>query len=130
MPNIMVIASAIGLADASSACSASAQSTPSQTVSAAIERQPPRWSVPPRVEPSSRLLRSGLETASATIRCRARPDGHVEACRVTAEEPFGTGLGRDLMAAARDARIDPNSLDQAGDDWISFTARFRLEPLF
>lgn len=130
MPNIMVIASAIGLAFVSSTGSASAQSTPSQTIPSATERPPPRWSVPPRVEPNSRLRRSGRETASATIRCRARPDGHVEACRVTAEEPFGTGLGRDLVAAARDARIDPDSLDQAGDDWISFTARFRLEPLF
>lgn len=130
MPNIMVIASAIGLALVSSTGSASAQSTPSHPIPAVTERPPPRWSVPPRVEPNSRLRRSGRETASATIRCRARPDGHVEACRVTAEEPFGTGLGRDLVAAARDARIDPDSLDQADDASISFTARFRLEPPF
>lgn len=97
-----------------------------QTGPEAAERPIPRWSAPPRVEPSSRLVRSGLESASATIRCRARPDGRVEECHITAEAPFGSGLGRQLVAAAREARIDPASLEPGEDRWVSFTASFRL----
>ena len=98
-----------------------------QTAPVAAERPPPRWSAPPRVEPSSRLMRSGLEAASATVRCRSRPDGRVEACHVTAEEPFGSGLGRELLAAAVDARLDPESLEPGHNVWVSFTARFHLD---
>ena len=97
-----------------------------QTAPEPAEQPQPRWSVRPRVEPSS-LARRGLEAASATIRCRARPDGKVDECQVTAEEPPGSGLGRELVAAARDARIDPATLDPSDDGWVSFTARFRLD---
>ncbi|MDI1281053.1 hypothetical protein [Brevundimonas sp.] len=93
----------------------------------AAARSAPRWSVRPRVEPSSRLVRSGLETASATIRCRALPDGRVEDCRITAEAPSGSGLGRQLIEAAREARIDPDSLEPGDGAWVSFSARFLLD---
>lgn len=97
-----------------------------QTAPEAAERPQPRWSVRPRVEPTS-LYRRGLDAASATIRCRARPDGQVEECQVTAEEPRGSGLGRELVAAAREARIDPATLASSDGGWVSFTARFRLD---
>jgi protein TonB len=96
-----------------------------QTAPEAAERPVPRWSVRPRVEPS-RLARSGLESATATIRCRARPDGRVDECRVIAENPSGSGLGQQLVAAARDARIDPASVEPGEDRWVSFSARFSL----
>jgi len=130
MLSVMTAALAAALAVGSPAGSTSGDSMPAQAAAGAAERQPPRWSVPPRVEPSSRLLRSGLETASATVRCRTRPDGRVEECRITAEEPSGWGLGQQLVAAARDAPIDPESAGPGGEAWVSFTARFRLEDLF
>jgi hypothetical protein len=98
-----------------------------QAAPVTAEPAPPRWSVRPEVRPSSRLVRSGLETASATIRCRALPDGRVEDCRITAEAPLGSGLGEQLIAAAREARIDPDSLESGNDAWVSFSARFRLD---
>ena len=88
----------------------------------------PRWIVRPRVDPSPRLYRSGLETASATITCRANADGSVNDCRIAAEDPPGSGLGSALVKAARDARVDPASLgSSASGSRIAFTARFRLD---
>lgn len=88
----------------------------------------PRWLEPPRVDTSPWRYRRGLESATATIICRAKADGRVDQCQIAAESPPDSGLGRTLILAARKARVDTATLGPSGSEArIAFTANYQLE---
>jgi len=87
----------------------------------------PVWVRPPAPEFPELAMRRGIEQGSVTLRCKATASGRVGPCAVLNESPADAGFAEAAVAAARDARVEPRTVDGVRtDSMISYRVRFRI----
>lgn len=87
----------------------------------------PGWSLHPRPEYPAQALSAGIEGGTVNLSCTAQSDGRLANCSVVEETPPGQGFGMAALAAARNARLSPRTIDDAATGaQVRFTMRFRL----
>ncbi len=91
--------------------------------------RPPRWvKVPVPVFPRL-AMRRGVERGDVVLRCETLATGELGACEALSEIPAGVGFAGAALAATRQARVKPYSIDGfETDSAVTFTIRFRMAP--
>jgi len=89
----------------------------------------PRWvKVPVPVFPRL-AMRRGVEQGVVVLRCETLATGEFGACEALSEIPAGAGFAEAALAATRQARVKPYSIDGfETDSAVTFTVRFRMAP--
>lgn len=89
------------------------------------EVRTPVWVRRPVPEFPELAMRRGIEQGSVALRCKAAVSGRVGPCEVLNESPAGAGFAE--VAAARDARVEPLTVDGVRtDSMITYKVRFQL----
>lgn len=74
-------------------------------------------------------MRRGVEEGAVVLRCETLVTGEFGACEALSETPSGVGFAEAALAATRQARVTPYSIDGfETDSHATFTVRFRMEP--
>lgn len=103
---------------------------PVQTVgpNGEVLRHPAWVKVPVPVFPGL-AMRRGVEQGAVVLRCETLATGQFGACEVLSETPPGAGFAEAALAATRQARVRPYSIDGfETDSDVTFTVRFRMAP--
>ncbi|HWQ85360.1 TonB family protein [Brevundimonas sp.] len=88
--------------------------------------RPQAWVKQPVPNFPELALRRGVEQGVVVLRCETLVTGEFGACEVVSETPQGAGFGEAALAATRQARVTPYSIDGFDTDGsIQFTVRFR-----
>ena len=91
--------------------------------------RPPAWVRQPMPEYPELAMRRGIESGDVVLRCETLAAGEFGACEVVSETPRGAGFGEVALAATRQARVKPRSIDGFETDGMTqFTVRFRMAP--
>lgn len=86
----------------------------------------PSWASQLRPTYPDRARERGL-SGSADLNCTVNPNGSVSGCSIVSETPAGAGFGRAALAAARSARLSPQTVDGvASGGSVRFTVPFNL----
>lgn len=86
----------------------------------------PAWVRQPIPEYPELAMSRGIESGDVVLRCETLAAGEFGACEVVSESPRGAGFGEAALAATRQARVKPRSIDGfETDGMIQFTVRFR-----
>jgi protein TonB len=89
----------------------------------------PKWIRQPAPLFPVLALQRGVQQGEVRLRCEALASGDLGACEVLRETPEGAGFAEAALAATRDARIEPYSIDGfRTDSRIGFTVRFVMAP--
>lgn len=89
----------------------------------------PAWVRQPVPVFPSLALRRGVEQGAVVLRCETLVTGQFGACEALSETPAGAGFGEAALAATREARVKPYSIDGfETDSTVTFTVRFRMAP--
>lgn len=89
----------------------------------------PAWVRQPMPDFPERAMRRGVEQGDVMLRCETLVTGEFGACEVVSETPPGAGFAEAALAATRQARVTPYSIDGfETDSSIQFTVRFRMAP--
>lgn len=83
------------------------------------------WARQPRPEFPARALERGTKSASVTLQCVAQASGSLASCSIVSESPAGEGFGREAIRAATQARLSPETADQAPAT-VRFVVSFSL----
>jgi hypothetical protein len=71
-------------------------------------------------------MRRGVEQGDVVLRCETLATGQFGACEALSETPPGAGFAEAAIAATRQARVRPYSIDGfETDSDVTFTVRFR-----
>jgi len=91
--------------------------------------RPPAWvKVPVPVFPAL-AMRRGVEQGVVVLRCETLATGEFGACEALSETPPGAGFAEAAIAATRQARVRPYSIDGfETDSSVTFNVRFRPPP--
>ena len=91
--------------------------------------RPPTWvKVPVPVFPTL-AMRRGVEQGVVVLRCETLATGEMGACEALSEIPAGAGFADAAIAATRQARVRPYSIDGfETDSSVTFNVRFRPPP--
>ena len=91
--------------------------------------RPPAWvKVPVPVFPTL-AMRRGVEEGVVVLRCETLATGQFGACEALSETPPGAGFAEAALAATRQARVRPYSIDGfETDSSVTFNVRFRPPP--
>lgn len=74
-------------------------------------------------------MRRGVEEGVVVLRCETLATGEFGACEALSETPPGAGFAEAALAATRQARVKPYSIDGfETDSDVTFTVRFRTTP--
>jgi protein TonB len=85
----------------------------------------PSWTRQPSPEFPERALARGIESGRVTLNCLVNPNGSMSDCNIVSEDPAGAGFGAAALAAARRARLSPQTVDGAAQGArVNFTTRF------
>lgn len=85
----------------------------------------PVWVRQPMPEFPELAMRRGIEQGVVVLRCETLATGEFGACEVLSETPPGAGFALAALAATRQARVTPYSIDGfETDGTIQFTVRF------
>lgn len=104
-----------------------ASRSPTDTLTLEV-RVKPSWAEMPQPDYPSTAASRNIASGRVQMECFVRPDGVIAACIVLNETPAGVGFGRASLAAARDARLNPGSVDGVSKPGrIRFSTSFRLE---
>jgi len=89
----------------------------------------PTWvKVPVPVFPTL-AMRRGVEEGVVVLRCETLATGQFGACEALSETPPGAGFAEAAIAATRQARVSPYSIDGfQTDSSVTFNVRFRPPP--
>ncbi|MDI6623713.1 MAG: TonB family protein [Brevundimonas sp.] len=89
----------------------------------------PKWTrLPAPLFPALAQSR-GIERGEVQLVCEALASGELGACEVLRESPSGAGFAEAALDAARDARVEPYSIDGfRTDSRIAYTVHFRMAP--
>lgn len=89
----------------------------------------PAWVKRPVPEFPMLALRRGVEEGAVVLRCETLASGEFGACEALGETPPGAGFAEAALAATRQARVRPYSIDGfETDSDVTFTVRFRMPP--
>jgi protein TonB len=93
-----------------------------------VVRHPAWVKVPEPIFPRL-AMRRGVEQGVVVLRCETLATGQLGACEALSETPPGAGFAEAALAATRQARIRPYSIDGfETDSSVTFTVRFRVAP--
>lgn len=74
-------------------------------------------------------MRRGVEQGAVVLRCETLATGEFGACEALSEIPAGAGFAEAALAATREARVQPYSIDGfETDSTVTFTVRFGMAP--
>lgn len=74
-------------------------------------------------------MRRGVEQGAVVLRCETLSTGQFGTCEALSEIPAGAGFAEAALAATRQARVRPYSIDGfETDSEVTFTVRFRMAP--
>ena len=74
-------------------------------------------------------MRRGVEQGVVVLRCETLATGEFGACEALSETPPGAGFAEAALAATRQARVRPYSIDGfETDSAVTFAVRFRMAP--
>lgn len=74
-------------------------------------------------------MRRGVEEGVVVLRCETLATGEFGACEALSETPAGAGFAEAALAATRQARVKPYSIDGfETDSDVTFNVRFRTAP--
>ncbi|GLS02464.1 hypothetical protein GCM10007859_24880 [Brevundimonas denitrificans] len=89
----------------------------------------PEWVKQPAPDFPALAMRRGVEQGAVVLRCETLATGQFGACEALSEIPAGAGLAEAALAATRQARVRPYSIDGfETDSEVTFTVRFRMAP--
>lgn len=89
----------------------------------------PAWVKQPEPVFPRLALRRGVEQGAVVLRCETLATGQFGACEALSEIPAGAGFAEAALAATRQARVRPYSIDGfETDSAVTFTVRFRMAP--
>lgn len=89
----------------------------------------PAWVKTPAPVFPRLAMRRGVEQGDVVLRCETLATGEFGACEALNETPPGAGFARAALAATRQARVRPYSIDGfETDSEVTFTVRFRMAP--
>lgn len=89
----------------------------------------PAWVTQPAPAFPRLAMRRGVEEGVVVLRCETLATGEFGACEALSENPPGAGFAEAALAAMRQARVRPHSIDGfETDSDVTFTVRFRMAP--
>jgi protein TonB len=83
----------------------------------------PSWARQPTVEYPERAISRGIERGRVGVDCLVNPNGSMTDCRITSEDPAGSGFGQAALQGARRARVSPREVDGAA---VGARVRFNM----
>lgn len=91
--------------------------------------RPPTWVKTPVPVFPALAMRRGVEQGVVVLRCETLATGEFGACEALSETPPGAGFAEAAIAATRQARVRPYSIDGfETDSSVTFNVRFRPPP--
>jgi len=88
----------------------------------------PSWRSPPRPEFPDAAMRAGIREGTVELRCEVLASGELGACEVMSATAEGVGFAESALAAAREARLWPRTIDDVPTDAsMTFSIRYRLD---
>lgn len=89
----------------------------------------PAWVKQPAPNFPALAMRRGVEQGDVVLRCETLATGQFGACEALSETPEDVGFAEAALAATRQARVRPYSIDGfETDSAVTFTVRFRMAP--
>lgn len=85
------------------------------------------WRSHPTPRYPDRALARGIKAGRVEISCAVTADGRTQDCEIVSEDPPQAGFGREALAAARQATLEPREPDAPDRGRITFPITFRIQ---